>query len=523
MSEIDKIPVLLIDDDWRQLERLKERIERVRDFMADRWGRVEARGISISTYRSPADLEKELATGRESGATLPYRVVISDVYMTASGDPTEALSWQEGGRRVYDALKAHGFGEQGLLVFITNRDNEASQFYGDVAREQAHLEAPWVQFATKPSCADGRESDEAWEALAFETIMRAGESEWRRKISRGLLEFAGMAPGFLQMKRHVQQLATQSLRDPSPVPLLCLAGESGCGKTAIARLYHDIRSAQGAQGKPRSEFVQLNVNAGDAQLAENELWGWEKGGFTGADQGNIGHCERARGGTLFLDEFGTDIDRAVLLAPKLLKLMTEGLYQKLNGKAESRFEGALALGSSSLEEIRACKRILPDFFRRVPPESWILIPPLRDRRDDIPVIAQQMLARQNTSLGIRGPNFTPDGLERLRTVQWSWPGNCHTLFHFVRDRVLNAHDDIDAEMVDAFVAANSQEGLRRESLQLQPQPMPRLRPRVRPTDDDILRMAGRVKSRECSNRAAWTDLGIGKSTWYASLKRLGLS
>ena len=212
---------------------------------------------------------------------------------------------------------------------------------------------------------------------------------------------------------------------PSEATVLLL-GESGTGKELLARAVHE-NSARG-----KSAFVAVNCAAIPESILEAELFGYEKGAFTGAATARDGRFEAAHGGTLFLDEIG-EISRHVQV--KLLRVLQEGEIERLGGGGKSRRIDVRVVAATNVnlaEEVKA-GRFREDLFYRlnVIPVS---VPPLRDRRDDIPLLAQhfvQVYAEKNAK-AISG--CSPSALERL--TEYGWPGNVRELENAIERAVV---------------------------------------------------------------------------------------
>lgn len=197
---------------------------------------------------------------------------------------------------------------------------------------------------------------------------------------------------------------------------IMLSGESGVGKEVIARAIHI------AAGQTLSNFVAVNCAAIPETLLESELFGHVKGAFTGADQEREGKCSRARGGTLFLDEIG---DMPLSLQPKLLRLLEERVYEKI---------GADRLIPADFRVIAATHRNLAeccqqgsfrfDLFHRLNIFP-IVIPPLRERKEDIPALAELFLETLRTHHGKPLPGLSQAALNSM--LEYHWPGNVREL------------------------------------------------------------------------------------------------
>ncbi len=219
-----------------------------------------------------------------------------------------------------------------------------------------------------------------------------------------------------------------------------LTGESGVGKELVARAIHDNSERQ---SRP---FIAVNCAAVPENLIESELFGHERGAFTGAENRRIGRFEAAADGTLFLDEIG---ELSVHLQSKLLRILQERSFERV-GSIEPQALRARIIAATNRdleEEIRA-GRFREDLYYRLKMVT-LLVPPLRKRREDIEALAYHFLACSNRELGRDIHHIEPAALERLR--QHSWPGNVRELEHTIKRAVLLARGstlsvaDIDIE------------------------------------------------------------------------------
>lgn len=200
-----------------------------------------------------------------------------------------------------------------------------------------------------------------------------------------------------------------------------ITGESGTGKEMVARTLHE-RSQRAER-----PFVAINTAAIPAELLESELFGHEKGAFTGADKSREGHFEQADGGTLFLDEIG---DMPAALQAKLLRVLEEGRVQRVGG-SQSKVVNVrlLAATHQHLPEKIAKKTFREDLYYRLNVIP-VHIPPLRERRDDIHELAHYLLAQAADELGMKAPILLDDATELLS--RHDWPGNVRELKNVMR-------------------------------------------------------------------------------------------
>ena len=212
------------------------------------------------------------------------------------------------------------------------------------------------------------------------------------------------------------------------VPVL-ITGASGTGKEMAARAIHQ-RSLR-AQGP----FVELNCGAIPRELLESELFGHEKGAFTGAYRTTIGQVELARNGTLFLDEVG---ELPVDLQVKLLRFLQEFSFLRVGGRQSIQVDlRIISATNSDLAGLIAAGRFREDLYYRLDVVN-ISLPPLKDRGDDVIIMANVFLKRFTTKIGkdIRG--FTPEAVAAIKVH--SWPGNVRELINRVRRAVVMAED-----------------------------------------------------------------------------------
>jgi DNA-binding NtrC family response regulator len=232
--------------------------------------------------------------------------------------------------------------------------------------------------------------------------------------------------------RELHERATRVLESDRPV---LIQGETGTGKGVLASWLH--------RSSPRRDevFVDLNCAGLNRELLETELFGHEKGAFTGAIAAKTGLFESADGGTLFLDEIG-DVDLQV--QPKLLKILEEGRFRRL-GEVRDRTARVwlIAATHQDLSELVAQKRFREDLFYRISTIP-LRLPALRERVEDIPALAEQFLVRVSADLGRRPPALSPAALRRLQAH--SWPGNVRELRNVLERAVLlSSADTLDAE------------------------------------------------------------------------------
>jgi len=210
-----------------------------------------------------------------------------------------------------------------------------------------------------------------------------------------------------------------------------ILGESGTGKELVARaIYHHSR-------RSLAPFLAINCAAIPESLLESELFGHEKGAFTGADQRRIGKFEQCHGGMLFLDEVG---DMAANTQAKILRILEERNFERVGGSETiSSNVRILAATNQNLETLIEQGRFRKDLYYRLRGVT-IHLPPLRDRKEDIPQLSHHFLFRFNRELGTSIQSIAPEAMERL--MQFHWPGNVRELQSVVRESLLRSSGSV---------------------------------------------------------------------------------
>jgi nitrogen regulation protein NR(I) len=219
---------------------------------------------------------------------------------------------------------------------------------------------------------------------------------------------------------------------------LMITGESGTGKELVARALHDY-------GKRRNgPFVAINMAAIPRDLIESELFGHEKGAFTGAQQRSIGRFEQAEGGTLFLDEIG---DMPMDAQTRLLRVLQEGEYTTVGGRLPIRTDVRIVAATNKDLKLLINQGLFrEDLFYRLNVVP-LRLPPLRDRAEDVPDLVRHFV-RQAVGEGLDGKRFDQDALDLLKA--YPWPGNVRELENVVR-RILALYpqDRIGGDIIAA--------------------------------------------------------------------------
>lgn len=260
--------------------------------------------------------------------------------------------------------------------------------------------------------------------------MTALEEENRQlRLHAGKHEIVWACDAMRLLMSQVERVAASETR-------VCILGETGTGKELIARTLH-------AQS-PRRErpFVTLNCAAVPAELIESELFGHEKGAFTGAGARHTGKFEQAHKGTLFLDEIG---DMPAAMQAKLLRVLEEGEVERVGGGQPVTVDVRVIVATHrNLEELAAQGAFRSDLFHRVYVFP-IRLPSLRDRREDIPVLVEHFAARVAEQNGWPAKPFTKGAIDAL--ASYAWPGNVRELRNVVERMLLLAGAEVDVHAV----------------------------------------------------------------------------
>ncbi len=283
---------------------------------------------------------------------------------------------------------------------------------------------------------------------------------------------------------------------PTSATVLIL-GESGTGKELFARAVHDLSPRKARR------FVAINCAAIPENLLESELFGYEKGAYTGAARQTIGKIEAANGGTLFLDEIG---DLPVSLQAKLLRFLQERVIERVGGRQEIPVDVRIVCAThQNLKDLIAAGRFREDLYYRLA-EIVIAIPPLRERKGDAALLSHAFVRRFCVEQGIGEKAFLPEAIEAVEAH--AWPGNVRELENVIKRTVIMAEGPIitagDIGLGDAAPAA--------QALNLR-------QVRDDAEKDAVLRVLGRVNGN--LSKAAEL-LGVSRPTLYDLMHRFGL-
>lgn len=260
----------------------------------------------------------------------------------------------------------------------------------------------------------------------------------RDEVSKGWGEFIGTSEAMQTLYRMMQQVAPARSN-------VFIVGATGTGKELVARALHHASGRSGL-------FVPINCAAIPADLLESEMFGHEKGAFTGATRRRVGKCELASGGTIFLDEI---TEMPLALQAKLLRVAQEGIIERLGGNVSMPVDLRI-VAATNLDPQHAVDsgRLRQDLFFRLNVVR-IDVPLLRDRSGDIALLAEHYLGKYASELGKPAPRLSRQALGRLE--RYPWPGNVRELENLMeRAVVLSQGDEINLDHLPAAIAQEQQ-------------------------------------------------------------------
>ena len=326
--------------------------------------------------------------------------------------------------------------------------------------------------------------------LISKVVEENGESKEEEDV-----EFIGASKPMKEVFKLIRKYAT------TDYPVL-ITGETGTGKELTARAIHE-RSIR--KNKP---FIAINCTAVPPDLLEAELFGYEKGAFTGAYKTKQGKVELADGGTLFLDEIG---DMPLDIQSKLLRFLQDYSFERLGGTKTLKADVRI-IAATNVDLERAVKegKFREDLFYRLNVLT-IKLPPLRERGEDVVIMAQYFLEKSAKELNKSIKGFTEKALEAIRN--YTWPGNVRELINVVRKAcVLAKGDYIDVEDLNINVDALAVNGGEGVNLNLEEN--------INKLEKELLERAFRISSGNVSKIAAL--LGVSRPTVYKLMEKYGI-
>ncbi len=304
-------------------------------------------------------------------------------------------------------------------------------------------------------------------------------------------EIVGESAG---LKRVLKQAEDVAATDAT----VLILGDTGTGKELIARAIHDLSKRR------EHAFVRLNCSAIPSGLLESELFGHERGAFTGAIAQKIGRLELGHQGTFFLDEVG---DLPLELQPKILRALQEKEFERVGGTRTIPVNVRLVAATNrDLAKMVAAGQFRSDLYYRLRVFP-ITIPPLRERREDIPLLVRYFLNTHSKRMGRRIETIPAQTMQTL--VQWDWPGNVRELENFIERSVILSSGPVLRAPLAELEAAEDSSGPTWSSLE-------------NADREHILRALRECKGMIGGDHGAAAQLGLKRTTLNSKMKKLGI-
>ncbi|MGA9473386.1 MAG: sigma-54 dependent transcriptional regulator [Terriglobales bacterium] len=353
------------------------------------------------------------AKALELATTQPFDLILSDVVMPGKD-----------GLTLLEDMKTHGVVTPVVMM--------SGQAHIEMAVRATRLGA--LDFLEKPISTEKL-------LLTVENALKLGRLERQnRDLERrlGKHEIVWTGETMRRVMAQVERVAASETR-------ICIFGETGTGKELVARTLHE-RSPRAA-----APFITLNCAAVPAELIESELFGHEKGSFTGAAARHLGKFEQAQHGTIFLDEIG---DMPLSMQAKLLRVLEEGEVERIGGDRSIAINVRVVVATHrDLEALAREGKFRQDLFHRIYVFP-LRLPPLRERREDIPSLVKHFAAQVSATNNWKTMKFTADAIAALQ--QHSWPGNIRELRNAIERLMLLATlNEVTAETVALALPTSS--------------------------------------------------------------------
>ena len=417
------------------------------------------------------------ARALELATTQPFDLILSDVVMPGKD-----------GLALLEELKTQGVPTPVVMM--------SGQAHIEMAVRATRLGA--LDFLEKPISTDKL-------LLTVENALKLGRLERQnRDLERrlGKHEIVWTGDTMRKVMAQVERVASSETR-------VAILGETGTGKELVARTLHE-RSQRAA-----GPFVTLNCAAVPAELIESELFGHEKGSFTGAGARHLGKFEQAQHGTIFLDEIG---DMPLTMQAKLLRVLEEGEVERIGGDRAIAVDVRVVVATHrDLEALARDGKFRQDLFHRIYVFP-LRLPPLRERREDIPALVEHFAAQVCATNGWKPMMFSADAIAALQ--QHAWPGNIRELRNAVeRLMLLATENDVTAETVAMALPASAGTGVGpgRDSSSATAGP---LADRVRNFEKQTILAELKRNHNQISNTAR--ALGLERSHLYKKAEQVGI-
>jgi two-component system response regulator HydG len=379
----------------------------------------------------PLSIHYDAARGSYSGEFLWHNSSEADEHIAVYGLSSEAVCWMQIGYAIGYVTTLIGK----LIIFreieCRAMGHPVCRVIGKPAEEWDDVENDLRYLNVEEFAAAGNYSANA------EELPQSDDSG--KSLDPMRKHLIGMAPAFAAACHRLQRVA------PTRATVL-FVGESGVGKELFARMLHDIGP------NPDGPSISVNCAAIPDTLVESELFGVERGAFTGANQARAGRFERADGGTLFLDEISS---LSMVAQGKLLRALQEGEIERVGGTRTIRVNVRVAAASNVdlRDEVKA-GRFREDLYFRLNVFP-VYIPALRERREDIPLLLNYFLQRYNERHGRKVAGFTTQAVRAL--LNYSFPGNVRELQNLIERGIIAAEDGASIDLGHLFISGESRD------------------------------------------------------------------
>jgi DNA-binding NtrC family response regulator len=366
--------------------------------------------------------------------------------------------------------------------------------YGSIENAVQSMQAGAYHYVTKPVNLD--ELELVIQRALTSRRIESENASLREQIEHkfGLENIIGESPAMRQVFETVQQVA------PSRVTVL-ITGETGTGKELIAKAIHNLSP------RKNGAFVAVHAAALPSSLLESELFGHEKGAFTGAVERRIGRFELADGGTLFLDEIG-ELESPMQV--KLLRVLEERAFERVGASKTLQVDVRLVAATNrNLKKLVSDGKFRDDLFYRLSVVT-VDLPPLRERRDDIPLLVKAFLDEFSRENNKQVRELTPDALNML--LAYDWPGNVRELRNAIEQMVVLARAE-RLTVRDVPAAIRAAADLSKINV---------VRAGMTVVDAERQLIAQALKEADGNRTKAAQKLGISRRTLHRKLKKYGL-
>jgi len=375
----------------------------------------------------------------EEGIRLSLRGILEDeghqVLEADSGETALELVEREQPDLVFLDIWLPGMDGLEVLETLARKDEPANaqtvmiSGHGNIETAVAAIKKGAFDFIEKPLSLE-KVVITANKALEFQALQRENLALRQSLRSESVQELSGRSPAVESLREQIARVA------PTDAWVL-ITGENGTGKEIVARSIH------GQSRRKDRPMVAVNCAAIPEELIESELFGHEKGSFTGAESARAGKFEMAHKGTLFLDEIA---DMSLKTQAKILRILQEQCFERVGGRRAIRVDvRVIAATNKNLEEEIKAGAFRDDLYYRLrvfPLE----VPPLRSRQQDVPLLIEEFTTRMAREHGFKPLSFAPEALEVL--MRYPWPGNVRELKNFVeRMHILYMGREVEPSML----------------------------------------------------------------------------